>query len=59
VEFANANNQWPTDKLGVSPVSGQKGPGTPATTTGDTTRSNEMMKSTGLYNLGNSKNNIY
>lgn len=54
VEYSNNNNQWPTDKVGAGPVSGQKTT-TPTPNNVERNRVSENQKTVGLYNLGNSK----
>ena len=55
-EYSNNNNQWPTDRVGAGPASGQKGPSAQTGQASDIqVRQGEALRTVGLYNLGNSK----
>jgi len=55
-EYSNNNNQWPTDKVGAGPASGQKGSNQQSTALANEQplKTGENLKTVGLYNLGNS-----
>jgi hypothetical protein len=54
VEYSNNSNQWPTENTAVSGL-GKGKHNTSSTTLG----SEEIQKTNGLYNLGNSKELIF
>lgn len=59
VEYANLNNQWPTDKVSAGPQSGNKLNTQNTDRQGQAAKQAQIHRTSGLYNLGNSKKALY